>query len=643
MKKNLIRTIFLSLISLVIAFSTGAQAQTRAYQVSDSQVQTLLNRIETRTDAFRNEIERSIDYRNDDREDSINRMISNFENATDDLKNNFSARRSTANDVQEVLNRAAQVNTFMLNNRMSATAENQWNQIRTDLNTLANYYRVRPNWNANVNYPVNQTGRYYATDAQLRTLLNRLNQRTVNFRTSFNNWNRGNNRYEDLSQEVNEFATAVNNLRLYYSDRNSVNADVSQVLRPSVPINSFIVSNRTNNNITNRWNLVRSDLNTLANYYRLSWDWKNPVYPGTTYPNTQYGDFDSRLTGTWRLNSAQSDNVADTVEQAIVNANYNDNQRERARGNLERRLRSPETLSFEKRGQQLTMSSANAASVSLEVDGVTRSETSPNGRTVNVIVSATNSELTISYAGDRVNDYYVAFAPVNNNQLRVTRRIYLENQERAVTVTSLYDKVSQVPQWNSTNYPTVNDNYRTEGFVIPNNTRMTARLDTPLSTKTVNDGDRFSMTVTSPSQYSGAVIEGRVVGEKSGIVSGRANLGLNFETIRMSNGGTYAFAGIVDQVREPNGNEVNVNNEGVIRDRNQTTTTVTRAGIGAVIGAIIGAIVDGGSGAAIGAGIGAGAGAGTVILQGRDNLELDSGTEFTLTATAPAPANVSSP
>ncbi|HRJ90438.1 MAG TPA: hypothetical protein PLN05_17185 [Pyrinomonadaceae bacterium] len=72
MRKILSKALFLSLISLVITIGTMAQTQTRAYQVSDRQVQTLLNRIETRTDAFRNEIERSIDYRNNDREDSIN-------------------------------------------------------------------------------------------------------------------------------------------------------------------------------------------------------------------------------------------------------------------------------------------------------------------------------------------------------------------------------------------------------------------------------------------------------------------------------------------------------------------------------------------------------------------------------------------
>jgi uncharacterized protein YcfJ len=88
-------------------------------------------------------------------------------------------------------------------------------------------------------------------------------------------------------------------------------------------------------------------------------------------------------------------------------------------------------------------------------------------------------------------------------------------------------------------------------------------------------------------------------------------------------------------VKLTTGEKVSVNNEGTVRDNNQTTKTVTRAGIGAALGALIGAIAGGGQGAAIGAVVGAGAGAGTVILQGRDDVELNQGTEFMITASAP--------
>jgi hypothetical protein len=522
---------YFALVAIVFSLNASAFAQTRDYRATDRQVQILLNRIETRTAAFRQSIERNVyndnnrnnsnDRNNTYRRNEINSSVSNFEDSIRQLKTNFAARRSTSAEVQETLNRAVSINNFIRDNRGTTTTQNQWNFIRSDLNTLANYYSVSWNWD-NPQYPNNQ------------------------------------------------------------NDRNNA-------------------INRNNRN--DRYN--------------------------------QNAGFDSRLTGTYRLNVRQSDNVSATINRAISNINYNANQRERTKRNLERRLASPETLMIEKRGQEVKLGSSTSSEASFTADGVSRSETSDNGRTTQVRAASTMNDLTLTYEGDRMNDFYATFTPVSNNQLRITRRVYLENRNETVTVASVYDKIDQNVRWDTTNYPNTRGDANTNDFVVPNNTRLTAILDTPLSTKTAKDGDRFTMTVSSPSQYQGAIIEGRVIGEKSGVVSGRANLSLNFETIRLRNGSTYRFAGIVEQVREPNGNTVSVNNEGTVRDNNQTTKTVTRAGIGAAIGAIIGAVAGGGSGAAIGAGIGAGAGAGSVILQGRDNLELPGGSEFTITATAP--------
>jgi hypothetical protein len=496
---------YFAFIAMIFSLSTAAFSQTRSYRVNDRQVEILLNRLETRTDAFRLTVNREF-YResngNFNREDGINSYVADFENATDALKSNFDERDSTTGDVQEVLNRAAFINGFIRDNRVARATQNQWNLIRTDLNTLAGFYRV-------------------------------------------------------------------------------------------------------------------------------SWNWNN-----SQNPNNQVTGFDSRLTGTYRLNAGQSDNVSATIDKAISRIKYNANQRERTKNNLERRLISPDTLMIEKRGPEVTLSSSTSARVSFNADGVSRSETADNGRTMLVRAASTKSDLTLNYEGDRMNDYYVSFTPLSNGQLRISRRVYLENRNETVTVASVYDKTDRQARWETTDYPNKDNGKDDNDFVIPNNTPMTATLDAPLSTKTAKDDDKFTMTVTSPSQYQGAVIGGRVIGEKSGIVSGRANLSLNFETIRLRNGRTYRFAGIVEQVREPNGNEIKVNNEGTVRDDNQTVKTATRAGIGAVIGAIVGAVAGGGKGAAVGAAIGGGAGAGTVILQGRDNLELSNGTEFTITATS---------
>jgi hypothetical protein len=490
---------------------------------------------------------------------------------------------------------------------------------------------------------------YRVTDRQVQLLISRIETRTDNFRrqvgTLLDNSNLNNtNREENINEFIGEFETATDRLRTNFTSRSSTGADVEEVLARAARIDRFVRNNNLNTRAQNQWAMIRTDLNTLATYYRVSWNWndrnRNNRNDGN-WGGNRGGSFDSRLTGTYRLNTSLSDNVSTAVDRALATGSYNANQGDRMRRNLERRLNSPEMIVIEKRGQDITLASSLSQQVTFSADNVSRSETTANGRTMQVRAAATGNDLTIDYQGDRMNDFYVSFSPVSNNQLRVTRRLYLENRNQTVTVTSVYDKVDNVARWNNITYPNTypNDYPNTTGgntgdFIIANNTRLTATLDTPLSTRNLRDGDRFTMTVSAPAQYRGAVIEGRVIGERSGVVSGRATMNLSFDSIRMNNN-NYRFAGIVDQVREPDGDTVSINNEGAVRDSNQTTKTVTRAGIGAALGAIIGAIAGGGQGAAVGAAIGAGAGAGSVVLQGRDNLELPVGTEFFITATAP--------
>jgi hypothetical protein len=142
--------------------------------------------------------------------------------------------------------------------------------------------------------------------------------------------------------------------------------------------------------------------------------------------------------------------------------------------------------------------------------------------------------------------------------------------------------------------------------------------------------------VRSQGQYEGAVIEGAVGSvNQSGRLTGRSGMSFNFDTIRLRDGQTYRFAGILSNVRTMNGDAVKVDNEGSAQGDNQTTQTIERAGIGTAIGAIIGAIAGGGKGAAIGGVIGAAGGAGSVYVTGKDSLELPTGTELTIRASAP--------
>lgn len=172
-------------------------------------------------------------------------------------------------------------------------------------------------------------------------------------------------------------------------------------------------------------------------------------------------------------------------------------------------------------------------------------------------------------------------------------------------------------------------------FLIPDGTLIDATLNQRLRANRLNEGSRFTLTVTSPQQYRGAVIHGYVMeAKRSGRLTGTSEMVLNFDRIRFQNR-DYQFSGIVESVRTSAGDPVGVDREGVVTDSSQTDRTVGRTAVGAVAGTIIGAVAGGGSGAAKGAVIGGGLGAGSVLVQGRSNMDLRENAMMTIRAGAP--------
>jgi hypothetical protein len=146
MKKYLLTFFSLFLFLGLISTTTFVQAQVRPYRVTDRQVLTVLTRVETNTDIYKRQLTNAVNrgvLADGDSQDSILSYITEFETAVNNLNQNFDARRSAGNDVEEVLNRAGEINQFMERNRLNANAQRTWTTIRTDLTTLATYYNVR--------------------------------------------------------------------------------------------------------------------------------------------------------------------------------------------------------------------------------------------------------------------------------------------------------------------------------------------------------------------------------------------------------------------------------------------------------------------------------------------------------------------
>jgi hypothetical protein len=447
-------------------------------------------------------------------------------------------------------------------------------------------------------------------------------------------------KYEDeINGYVGDFENATDNLKSRFNNKAEVSTDVQDVLNRGGNIDVFLRRNRFNSATTRSWAFIRTDLSALARFYNDSWNWNS----SDTINNDNYSYDKNQLNGTYQLNSSQSSNVSAEIDKAIRNSNLSSDRQQKIRENALRRLESPQMLAFERTNSTVTIASSNAARLTIEADGRDSSEQMNNGRTMKTRARFNGQNLMIDFTGDKMNDYYLTFEPIRNTKtLRVTRRLNLEGINREIPVYRVYDRTSNTADWNSV-YPNsgnVNNNNNDNNFrdyYVPNSTNLTAILNNDISTNRSNEGDRFSFTVNSPSQYDGAIVEGRISKlERSGKISGRAEMTLDFEQITLRNGKSYRFAGFIQSAKDSNGENVRISNEGEIKSNdNQTTKTVTRAGVGAVLGALIGAIVNGGQGAAIGAGIGAGAGTGSVLIQGRNDLQLNRGTEVTISASSP--------
>ena len=69
-----------------------------------------------------------------------------FENATDRLEKRFDDDKSSAEDVREVMTRAASINGMMGRFALTDRAQSDWRLLRNDLNELARAYGVTWEW-----------------------------------------------------------------------------------------------------------------------------------------------------------------------------------------------------------------------------------------------------------------------------------------------------------------------------------------------------------------------------------------------------------------------------------------------------------------------------------------------------------------
>ncbi|MCA1624982.1 MAG: hypothetical protein LC778_14505 [Acidobacteria bacterium] len=494
---------------------------------------------------------------------------------------------------------------------------------------------------------VNQTfGQAARNERDVRNTLRSINSKVDDFRYSldaeFRRSSVNRDRENEITADLRNFEESINKFEDKFQRRRENANDVSDVLSAAKSVNDFLRFNQFGGKAESDWANIRALLNRLASNYQVNVSWngsnrrdsQNNRYPNNNrypsdnrstndYPSTRSNSYNYSLTGTYQLDVSRSDDPRDIANRAIRNGNVRTNPS--GQSDLESKLEAPEQIAIDVRGTSVTLASSRASQITFAADGRERTERLADGRTLRVRGTLRGQELTISSLGGDT-DYTVVFSSIENgNSMRVTRRITTDYLRQTVFAESVYNKTDSVarlginnssndsyssndPQDNRGNYPNnYPNNYptprtgRSGNFIVPNGTILTGILENEISTNVSQNNDRFRMTVQSPNQYRGAIIEGYLSGiNRSGKVTGRSQITFNFERIRLSNGQTYEFAGFLQSVTDANGETVQVDTEGTAKGDSQTRETVKRS----------------------------------VVLQGKDDLELRAGSSITVQASS---------
>ncbi len=156
---------------------------------------------------------------------------------------------------------------------------------------------------------------------------------------------------------------------------------------------------------------------------------------------------ESSLTGVYRINVESSDKLYSVVEGATSNLPFKEQQRFFI--DLAVRLTPPDLLAIERAGRTISIASSRAPRITFEADGVAQRARLSGSRIVHTRATLFGERLTVNTSGSQDDSFAVTFDPIDGGQqLRVTRRINAAQLNEPVVVLSIYDRISEVAQWN---------------------------------------------------------------------------------------------------------------------------------------------------------------------------------------------------
>ena len=270
-------------VLMALASTAGAQVVGQPYRISDREVAQLLDRIKSKTGAFRSSLKKALNQSRLDqttRDDDVNAYVKAFEEETKRLDDNFDHHKSTVADVDSVLQRASRVNTFMTLHPLDGRVEGDWATLRADLELLANAYNISWQWGSEWRTPPFVELPYRISDKQVEEIIHRIESQSDVFRKSLDralDKSRldGTRQEDDINSFVKEFYKETKRLRDHFDSHKSTVSDVQTVLDRAAQIDQFMRRNRLKRGkeAQKEWLQLRMNLDELAQVYNVNWRW----------------------------------------------------------------------------------------------------------------------------------------------------------------------------------------------------------------------------------------------------------------------------------------------------------------------------------------------------------------------------------
>jgi cytochrome c556 len=274
---NRMKTIFIAIVAFALmGLPAMAKASTqRPYRLSEQQVRNLLQRLESHSDRFRSSVDQALDRSRIDgskAEDNINQLMQDFHEATDRLKDRFDDNQTAATNVEAVLRRSVAIDNFLWRHPMTPRVQQDWQQVRRDLQEMAQAYHVEWGWLGPIGVP------HRVSETRMNALVAEIETKSDRFRKSLDNaldqtHFDGTNAEDNINQFVKDFEVATDRLKDRFDNDNTATMTVLEILRRAARIDTFMRRHPLRPAAQTDWRSLRGSLDQLAVAYHTSWRW----------------------------------------------------------------------------------------------------------------------------------------------------------------------------------------------------------------------------------------------------------------------------------------------------------------------------------------------------------------------------------